>query len=131
MAYRGLALAVVAVHVGFLAYVILGGFLAWRWPRLILPHVLAIGWAASSVSTRLPCPLTGLQNWARARGGLPTLPAGFIDSYVRGTFYPADHERLAQVLVGLIVAVSWLGYARRTATRRRTAGSTGWSVVRR
>ena len=33
MGYRLLVDLVVSLHLAFLAFVVLGGFLAWRWPR--------------------------------------------------------------------------------------------------
>jgi len=97
---------------------VLGGFATWRWPRAIAAHLLSIAWAALSVSITLPCPLTGLQNWAREHAGQSRLAHGFIDTYVRGTLYPADHERASQLLVGLLVAVSWAVLLRRHQAAR-------------
>lgn len=131
MGFRAVGDAALAVHVGFLAYVLLGGVAAWRWPRTIVAHASVICWAALSVTITLPCPLTGVQNWGREHGGQSRLVSGFIDTYIRGTLYPAGHERLAQALVGLVVLVSWLGYAWRSATRRRTFESAGKAPARR
>ncbi len=107
MGFRVIAYAALVAHFAFLAWVVLGGFVAWRWPRALVAHLLAIAWAALSVSSTLPCPLTGLQNWAREHAGQPQLAHGFIDTYVRGTLYPADHERASQLLIAMIVAASW------------------------
>jgi len=37
---------VVALHFAYLAYLLVGGFVAWRWPKTIVPHALAALWAA-------------------------------------------------------------------------------------
>jgi hypothetical protein len=122
MLYRWLALAVAGLHFGFLAYLLLGGFLAWRWPRTIAVHLVVVAWAVFTLATQAPCPLTGVQNGLRELGGQPALAATFINTYVRGVFYPADHERAAQAVVGLLILVSWSGLVvRRGAARRRTA----------
>jgi uncharacterized protein DUF2784 len=118
MAYRWLALAVVGLHFAYLAYLLFGGFLAWRWPRSWFVHLLAASWATLVITTAVPCPLTAVQNWLRERGGQPPVTGGFIARYVRGVFYPADHETAAQVAVGLLVAVSWTGLAVRLARLR-------------
>ncbi len=118
MGWRLLADLVVAVHFGFLAYLLVGGFLAWRWPRTILTHAVAALWALLIVVVDVPCPLTGLQNALRERGGQHRLSDGFIETYVRGTFYPAAYERASQVIVAVLVLVSWVGFALRR--RRRT-----------
>jgi hypothetical protein len=116
--WRLLADAVVGVHFAFLAYVVLGGFLAWRWRWTIATHVLAVIWAGLIVFVKIPCPLTALQNQFRQWGGQPAFRAGFIDHYVTGRLYPSGDARLAQVLVAVLVLVSWAGYVR----RRRTSG---------
>ncbi|MGI8760478.1 MAG: DUF2784 domain-containing protein [Jatrophihabitantaceae bacterium] len=115
--------AVVLVHFGFLAYLIAGGFLAWRWPWTIWLHALAAGWAFLIVVVRVDCPLTALQNVFRAHAGQRRLGAGFIDTYVRGTFYPQGERMAAQAAVGVVVLGSWIGFAilRRRARRAPTA----------
>lgn len=114
--WRVLADVVVAVHYAFLLYLIVGGFLAVRWPRTIWLHLAAAVWGALIVTTQVPCPLTAVQNALRERGGLPPLHSGFIQNYVKGVLYPARLETLTQVLVALVVVVSWVVFVRR---RRR------------
>jgi ABC-type dipeptide/oligopeptide/nickel transport system permease subunit len=125
--WRLLADAVVGVHFAFLAYVIVGGFLAWRWRWTIVTHVLACIWAALIIFVKVPCPLTALQNQFREWAGENPLRAGFIHNYVTGHLYPSGDARVVQVIVALIVLVSWVGYARRwrgTSAQRQepTAG---------
>jgi len=121
--WRAAALVVVGAHFAFLAYVITGGFLAWRWPRTIVLHALAAAWGLLIVVVAVPCPLTALQNQLRELAGEPPLHSGFIGSYVTGTLYPAGAERAVQAVVGLIVIGSWVGYVlrRRATTPRATA----------
>ena len=69
------------LHFGFLVFLALGGFLAWRWPWLVVPHVAAVTWGVLSVAAGLLCPLTGWEDWARRRAGEQGLPRGFIDTY--------------------------------------------------
>ena len=107
MVYRWLAVAMVALHLGYLAYLVVGGFLAWRWQRTLALHMVAVTWGVLIVLTEAPCPLTWLQNALRTRGGQPELHASFIDTYVSGVFYPAEHEVIARSLVALVVAISW------------------------
>jgi hypothetical protein len=119
MGYRLLADGVAGIHYAYLAYLIGGGFLAWRWPRTIVLHGLAAGWGALIVTTKVPCPLTAAQNELRNLGGEPRLAESFINSYVRGTFYPAAHETVARAIVVAVVLVSWVGYAQVRLRRRR------------
>jgi hypothetical protein len=104
--------AVAAVHFGFIAYLALGGFAAWRWPRLLVCHVAAVAWGCSTVAFGLPCPLTGWEDLLRERAGLATLGAdGFAGHYLS---YPAGPVR---ALFAVLVLGSWLGLWVRTRGR--------------
>ena len=129
MGYRLLADGVAGVHYAYLAYLLAGGFVAWRWPRTIVAHAVAAIWAVLVIMHEVPCPLTAAQNALRERGGEPPLPDSFINSYVRGTFYPADHEVEARVVVAGLVAVSWAGLLLRYNRRRVSRAGTRRSAV--
>ncbi|WP_232851680.1 DUF2784 domain-containing protein [Nocardia acididurans] len=127
MLYRVLADVTAGLHFAFVAYVVVGGFLAWRWPRTIWLHLAAVGWGFSTVLIGIDCPLTYVEDWARERAGQAGLPpSGFIDHYITGVIYP--RELLDEVRVGVAVCVvaSWIGLAwvvRRRASRSATAGT--------
>src|SRR5258707_208171 len=53
-----LADAIVALPLAYLAFIPLGGVLAIRWPRLILPHLAAVAIGLISVTVKFDCPLT-------------------------------------------------------------------------
>jgi hypothetical protein len=127
MGYRILAGAAMAVHFGFVAYVVAGGFLGWRWPRAIWPHLPFAGWGLVTVVFHLGCPLTRLEDWARRRAGEPGLTTGFIDHYLAGVVFPERYGGLVRLLAAVAVGVSWLGAWIR---RRRYGAATGADVVR-
>lgn len=120
--WRGLADGVVGIHYAYMAYLIVGGFIAWRWPKTIAVHAVAVVWAILIVTTKVPCPLTALQNQFRERAGEHPLSGSFINIYIRGTFYPAGQQTLAQAATAAVVMASWIGYRylRRTARRAVT-----------
>lgn len=125
MGYRVLAAVILTAHFAYLGYVLLGGFLAWRWPWSILAHLAAVGWAvtivvADLVAGGVPCPLTSAEDWARRRAGQPGLTVGFIDRYLEGVLYPQRYASMVQLLVGAVVLASWLGCFRRR--NRRAVG---------
>ncbi|MET8873757.1 DUF2784 domain-containing protein [Nocardia sp. NPDC004604] len=125
MLYRLLADATAAVHFVFVAYVVVGGFMAWRWPRTIWLHLLAFGWGFSTVLFGFVCPLTNLENWARHRAGVAGLPpSGFIDHYLTGVIYPESALGLVRGLVAVCVVVSWVGYVRRVRAMRSATSET-------
>lgn len=109
-------------HFAYLLYLPSGGFLALRWPRSIAVHVPTVGWGVGVVACGLPCPLTRLEEWARARAGMDPLPtAGFIERYVAGVFYPSNGTRLAQATAFTAAAVSWVMLAYRRSRRSQSA----------
>lgn len=124
MGYRLLTTLILTVHFGYLAYLVLGGFLAWRWPRTIWLHVAAACWGATIVGADLlagglTCPLTYAEDWSRRRAGEVGLTTGFIDRYLEGVVYPERYAAVAQALAGTAVLASWLGYAVRRRRARR------------
>lgn len=119
MGYPLLADLVMLAHFGFLLYLALGGFLAWRHPLLIVPHGAAVLWGLLSATVGMPCPLTAWEDAARRSTGEQGLPRGFVDTYLTGVVYPADHLVAAQLLVAALVLLSWAGFGR--LLRRRSA----------
>jgi Protein of Unknown function (DUF2784) len=123
--YRWLVTAALAAHFGYLAYLLLGGFLTWRWPRAIWPHLAACAWGVAIIVFSLPCPLTWAEDQARRRAGLTPLTQGFVDRYLENVIYPPRYVWLARIAVALVVGGSWLvGYqrwrARRDTVRKNT-----------
>jgi hypothetical protein len=119
---RLLADGVVVVHGLFLIYVAAGGFLSWRWPRAIWPHLVAVAWGVGIVAIGWDCPLTSLQEWFARRGGEPPPHGGFIDRYVEGHLWPTRVTPFVQLLVVGAIAVSWYGaWTRQPRTRRSHA----------
>ncbi len=123
MPYRVLADLIAVTHVAFIAYVVAGGFLAWRWPRTIGVHLLAASWGFGTILIGFDCPLTYAENWARRQAGVAQLPeAGFIDHYLTGVIYPDSALGLVRLLAAVAVLVSWVGYWR-LAQRHRGLSS--------
>ena len=53
--------AIVAVHFAFVVFVVGGGLLVLRWPRVAWLHLPAALWGALVEFANLPCPLTELE----------------------------------------------------------------------
>ncbi|MGI5244638.1 DUF2784 domain-containing protein [Dactylosporangium sp. CA-139066] len=105
--YAALATTVLVLHFCYLAYVVLGGFLVWRWPMAFWPHLAAAAWGLAVVTIPLTCPLTVLEHWARRKAGQGISDRGFIDTYIENVLYPERYTHLLQVLVGVLVVVSY------------------------
>jgi hypothetical protein len=117
--YRLLIAAAVGAHFAFLAFGVFGGFLAWRWPRLLWLQVVSAGWLLVIVVARLSCPLTWLEDRGREGAGLAPRAGGFLDNHVAGVFYPHGYEWAARLTVAVLIGVSWLGFALRVKRRDR------------
>jgi hypothetical protein len=112
---------VVIAHLGFILFVVLGGLLVLRWPRVALVHVPAALWGAAVELTGWLCPLTPFENTLRSLGGQTGYEQGFIAHYVLPIIYPAGLTRELQlVLAALVVVINTVVYARVIIARRRT-----------
>ncbi len=119
MPFRLLADALVVLHFGFILFVIAGGVLAWRWPRVAWIHVPAAVWGALIEFRGWICPLTPLENLFRRRAGDAGYTGGFIEHYLIPVIYPSGLTQRAQIDLGLtVVAVNVAVYAGLRVRRR-------------
>jgi hypothetical protein len=109
MGYRLLAETAMTFHFLFVGFLVVGGFLAWRWRGLVRWHAAVVAWVLLVVLAHVPCPLTALEDWGRRRAGERGIPEGFIDHYLTGVLYPAHDLWLARGFVAAMVVVSWCG----------------------
>ena len=103
MLYRALADAVVLGHALFVGFVVGGGALVWRWPRLAWAHVPCAVWGIAIEYGGWICPLTPLEVWLRGRAGLAGYTGSFVEHYVIPTLYPAGLLRSVQIVLGTLV----------------------------
>jgi len=123
MIYRWLADGVVIVHGLFVVFVVIGGFLALRWPRLAWVHVPAAIWGVLIEFAGWICPLTPLENSLRAMAGEAGYPGGFIEHYVLRLLYPgaALTPNLQLALGTFALGVNVLAYSLLIRKSRRHA----------
>jgi Protein of Unknown function (DUF2784) len=119
MPYGALADAVLLVHLGFVLFVVLGGLLVLRWPRVAWLHLPAAVWGALIEFTGGVCPLTPLENHWRRLAGQSGYPGGFIDHYVTAVLYPHGLTREVQFVLGLAVVLLNAAVYRRVLRHRR------------
>lgn len=113
MLYRFLADLVLVAHLAFVAFVVFGGLLVWRWRRLAWIHVPVGLWGAAIEYAGFICPLTPLENRLRQLGGQAGYRGGFIEHYVTAALYPDGLTRETQLALGTaVVAVNLLIYWR-------------------
>jgi hypothetical protein len=122
MPYRLLADAVLLAHAAFVVFVMLGGLLALRSPRVAWIHLPVAAWGAGIEFAGAICPLTPLENHWRSLAGAQGYSGGFVEHYVFALLYPDGLTRNAQVALGLLVlagnaavyALAWRRWRRRT-----------------
>ena len=102
MMYHILADAVVILHSLFVAFVVFGGFVAWRWPWVAWVHLPAAAWGVALEFGGWMCPLTPLENALRARAGLAGYPGGFVEHHVVAWLYPVGLTPPTQVMLGTL-----------------------------
>ena len=129
MAYRWLADLILLLHFAFVLFVVLGGLLVLRWPRLAWVHLPAAMWGATIEFTGWICPLTPLEVALRRTEGGAGYEGGFIEHYITAVLYPAGLTRNTQFALGLAVmalnAALYLALARRARRVVRAGRSSG------
>lgn len=102
----------VLVHLGFIVFVVLGGLLAIRWPRIAWIHLPAAVWGALVEFGGWFCPLTPLETWLRGAAGSAGYSSGFIEHYLVPIVYPEELSRTIQLVMGTaVVLVNCIIYA--------------------
>ena len=101
--YRILADVVVGLHFVFVVFVVAGGLLVLRWPRLAFLHIPAAVWGAAIEFAGWVCPLTPLEKSLRRLAGETGYSTGFIEHYILPILYPSALTRNIQILLGVLV----------------------------
>jgi hypothetical protein len=116
--HRALADAVVALHLAFILFALLGGLVVLRWRRLAWLHVPVVLWASLANATPWACPLTPLENRLRAAAGQAGYETSFVEHYVVPVVYPGAVPRGALIAAGGVVLLLNAGLYARLAARR-------------
>ena len=122
MIWSLLADSLVILHFAFTAFVIFGGFLTWRWPKVAFAHVPALAWGCWVEVSHSICPLTPWENHLRQLGGEAGYREGFLAHYlVRVLYPPALTWQIQWVLAGLLLVINAVAYGVLTIRLRRAA----------
>ena len=107
----------------FVLFVVAGGLLVLRWPRLAYVHLPAAAWGVLIELTGWVCPLTPLEQSLRLRAGEQGYSGSFIEHYVLPLLYPSALTRAIQIgIAAFVVAVNLYiyGHLLRSRKGRRT-----------
>lgn len=120
MPWSLLADAVVVLHALFVAFVVLGGLLAFRWPRVAWAQLACAAYGVLIEIFGWVCPLTPLENRFRSLAGEQGYSGGFVRHYLLPLLYPEPFPPwLAAVLAAVVVVANVAIHGARLVRRRR------------
>jgi hypothetical protein len=118
--YGALADLVALSHLSFVSFMVAGGPLARRRPRLTRWHLAAVGAAVAVNLAGADCPLTRLEKHLDLRAGRRPYESGFLSHYLIEPVYPKGITgRVNLAILATWVVPTSLAYATRA---RRAAG---------
>lgn len=121
MWYGLLADLIVAIHIAYVAYIIIGVMLIlvglrrkWNWvrnPWFRLTHLAAILIVVLELIFKTTCPLTVLEFKFRSLAGQPVTEATFVERlmyYILSGWLPGSLTNSVYVVVGVVVALTFV-----------------------
>jgi len=123
MIFSLLADLAVVVHVIFVLFVVCGGLVVLRWPRLAWLQLPSALWGAIIELEGWVCPLTYLENHFRRLGGAVGYGGSFIEHYLEPLLYPLGLTSRFQVVMGIgVLGLNAALYFRLWRKGPRTSG---------
>ncbi|RZJ25588.1 MAG: DUF2784 domain-containing protein [Haliea sp.] len=110
------------VHLAFIAFALLGAFLALRWRWVPLLQLPAAAWAIYVEASGRLCPLTHVENHYRQLAGQGGYAESFVERYLLHIIYPTALTREVQfMLAGVVILVNLTIYSFIALRSRRRA----------
>lgn len=109
MLYSVLAIVVALVHLGFIIFVVIGGFFVLRWPQLQWIHIPAAIWGGLIEFFGWYCPLTSIEQTLLRKAGREGYSGGFIAHYLFSVIYPDGLTRGVEIGLGIAVVAINVG----------------------
>jgi hypothetical protein len=119
---------VVLLHFAFVIFVVLGGLLVLRWPKVAYLHLPVAAYGVLIEFIGWVCPLTPLEKQLRESAGQPGYEGGFVEHYILPVLYPAGLSRGVQLALGALVILINLTIYLVIARNRRARGDPAGSV---
>jgi hypothetical protein len=98
-----LADLVVVLHFLFVLFVVFGGLLVLRWPKVAYVHLPVAVYGVLIEFVGWVCPLTPLEKRLRESAGQQGYEGGFVEHYILPALYPEGLTRGVQLVLGLVV----------------------------
>jgi hypothetical protein len=120
-----LADLVVVAHFLFVLFVVFGGLLVLRWPKLAYVHLPVAIYGVLIEFIGWVCPLTPLEKRLRESAGQPGYEGGFVEHYILPVLYPSELTRGVQLVLGALVIIINLTIYAVILRSHRLPGDTG------
>jgi len=109
--YNLFADLIVLAHFLFIAFVICGGLLVIRWPKIAFLHLPSAAWGVIVEFSGSICPLTPLENHFRNLAGSNQYSGDFILRYLSPVIYPDNlTTTIQQVFGGVVIVINIIFY---------------------
>jgi hypothetical protein len=86
--YSTAATGILALHLLFILWVMLGALITRQRPFLRWAHIASLIYAVLLEILDWSCPLTPMENWLRDHAGTPVYRGGFLLHYLDALVYP-------------------------------------------
>jgi len=128
--YRIAAQVVLLLHFAFVLFVVFGGLLVLRYPRVAWWHLPMFVWGSVVNLAGWVCPLTPLENYFLRLAGQAGYTGGFVERYIAPVIYPGGMTREIALVAGVsLPAWNLLVYGfilwRRRRLRQRLSSTHG------
>lgn len=119
MVLRRAADAVAISHLGLIVFLLAGGFLARRHPRVTRAHVVALAATAAVYAAGLDCPLTDWEKGLRRLAGDDVYRGGFLEHYLVSPVHPEGMSpAIGRAILAVAAVTTAVAYRGRMPIRR-------------
>ena len=98
-----LAQFVLIIHLLFIIFVIIGGFLIFVNFKFIFIHIPCFFWGLYVEFSHSICPLTYLENWLLKKAEANFYDNDFIENYILNLVYPPVLDENIQIILGILL----------------------------
>jgi Protein of Unknown function (DUF2784) len=118
-----LAVLVLALHLAFILWVMVGAVFTRGRPWLAWTHILCAVYGVVIEAGPWPCPLTLAENWFEVQAGRLPYHGPFLLHYLDAIVYPNVPPALLTWLAVVVLAINAVVYARRLRRSRALRSS--------
>jgi hypothetical protein len=121
MVLRRAADVVALSHLTLIGFLLGGGFVARRHPRVTKAHVVTLAATAAVYAGGFDCPLTGWEKGLRRLAGDDVYSGGYLEHYLVSPWHPSGmNPGIGLAILGIAVATTAVAYGGRLRGGLRT-----------